>query len=157
MRTPTKQVIAGVLGLSAADMGFWACFAPRSFYRSFPLPGHHWVAAMGPYNEHMTRDVGALYLALLVLSVWAVVRPRRETLAVAGAGWLAFSVPHFAFHLVHLDMYGAADRIGNVVTLGGTLVLAALLLWPASSADPPTDPAPARVRVRAARRDGGRS
>jgi len=63
-----KQVVAGVLGLSAVVVGAWAAAAPRSFFSSFPLPGHHWVAPLGPYNEHLTRDVGGLYLALFVVS-----------------------------------------------------------------------------------------
>ena len=96
----------------------------------FPLAGHHWVSMLGPYNEHMTRDVGGLYLALLVISAWAILRPRTETFAMIGAGWLAFSVPHFVYHMFHLDMYGTTDKIGNVVTLGGTVILAALLLLP---------------------------
>jgi hypothetical protein len=126
----SKRVIAAVLALSAADVGFWAEFAPRSFYDSFPLAGHHWVSVLGPYNEHMTRDVGGLYLGLLVISAWVVLRPRAESLAMAGGAWLAFSVPHFIYHVFHLDVFGAADTIGNVVTLGGTVTLAALLLLP---------------------------
>jgi hypothetical protein len=123
-------MIAAVLALSAADVGFWAEFAPRSFYDSFPLAGHHWVSVLGPYNEHMTRDVGGLYLGLLVISAWVVLRPRTEAFAMVGAGWLAFSVPHFTYHMFHLDMFGTADKIGNIVTLGGTVILAALLLLP---------------------------
>jgi hypothetical protein len=122
----SKRVIAAVLALSAADVGFWAEFAPRSFYDSFPLAGHHWVFMLGPYNEHMTRDVGGLYLGLLVISAWVVLRPRTETFAMVGAGRLAFSVPHLTYHMFHLDMFGAADQIGNIVTLGGTVILAAL-------------------------------
>ncbi len=132
MRIPigTKRVVAAVLAVSAADVGFWADLAPRSFYNSFPLAGHHWVSMLGPYNEHLTRDVGGLYLGLLVISVWAVLRPGSETFAMVGAGWLAFSIPHFIFHMVHLDNFGTTDKIGNVVTLAGTVILAALLLSP---------------------------
>jgi hypothetical protein len=117
-----------VLAVSAAYVGFWAELAPRSFYDSFPLAGHHWVSALGPYNEHLTRDVGGLYLALLVISVWAVLRPVAEIFAMTAAAWLAFSVPHLVYHMVHLDGYGTADTIGNIVALGGTVVLAALLM-----------------------------
>jgi hypothetical protein len=124
----SKQAMAAVLALSAADVGVWASVAPRSFSRSFPLPGRHWVSALGPYNEHLTRDVGGLYLALLIVSGWAVARPRPEILRLAGAAWLAFSLPHLAFHLAHLDMFATVDQVGNVVVLGGTVVLAAALL-----------------------------
>jgi hypothetical protein len=126
----SKRGIAAVLAVSAADVGLWAEFAPRSFYDLFPLAGHPWVSALGPYNEHMTRDVGGLYLGLLVISAWVVLRPRTESFAMAGAGWLAFSVPHFIYHMVHLGVFGTADSIGNIVTLGGTVILAALLLLP---------------------------
>jgi hypothetical protein len=122
--------MAAVLALSAALVGVWASVAPRSFVRSFPLPGHHWVAPLGPYNEHLTRDVGGLYLALLVVSVWAVVRPESEFLRLAGVAWLVFSIPHLVFHLGHLDMFGTVDQVGNVTSLGGTVVLAAMLLIP---------------------------
>jgi hypothetical protein len=122
--------MAAALALSAAVVGVWASFFPRSFFRSFPLPGHHWVAPLGPYNEHLTRDVGGLYLALLVVSLWAVARPRPEQLRMTGAAWLVFSLPHLVFHLGHLDMFGIADQVGNVVSLGGTAVLASVLLLP---------------------------
>ncbi|MEN3359909.1 MAG: hypothetical protein V7637_3891 [Mycobacteriales bacterium] len=130
MRTRSKRAVAGVLALAAAYVGGWAQLAPHSFYRSFPLAGHHWLPPLGAYNEHLVRDVGGLYLALLVISGWAVARPRPETLRLTGAGWLAFSLPHLAFHLSHLGMYGTVDKVGNAVSLGGTVVLAALLLLP---------------------------
>lgn len=130
MRNRTKQVTSAILAVTAGYVGAWAELAPRSFYDSFPGFGHHWVSAAGPYNEHLVRDVGGLYLALLLVSLWAVVRSRGEIFALAGCAWLVFSVPHFAFHLVHLDGFDAADKTGNVVSLGGTIVLAALLLLP---------------------------
>jgi hypothetical protein len=128
--TVAKQVIAAVLALSAGVVGIWAEVAPRSFYNSFPLPGHHWVSMLGPYNEHLTRDVGGLYLSLLVIGAWGVLRPTAETFAMIASGWLVFSIPHFIYHMLHLDMFGTADKVGNIVTLGGTVVLAALLLLP---------------------------
>jgi hypothetical protein len=131
MEIRSKRAAAGVLALVAAYVGGWAQVAPHSFYRSFPLVGHHWLPPLGAYNAHLVRDVGGLYLALLVVSGWAVARPRPETLRLTGAGWLAFSLPHLGFHLFHLDMYGTTDKVGNVLSLGGTVILAALLLLPA--------------------------
>jgi hypothetical protein len=122
--------MAAVLAVSAGLVGGWASLAPRSFFSSFPLPAHHWVAPLGPYNEHLTRDVGGLYLALLVVSLWAVVRPRPEFLQLAAVSWLAFSLPHLVFHLAHLYMFGTVDQVGNVASLGGTVVLAVMLLVP---------------------------
>lgn len=130
MNIRSRQAISAILAVTAGYVGAWAELAPRSFYGSFPGFGRHWVSAAGPYNEHLTRDVGGLYLALLLVSGWAAVRPRREILALAGCAWLVFSVPHFAFHMSHLDEFDGLDKAGNIITLGGTVVLAALLLAP---------------------------
>ena len=130
MATFSKQVIAGILALSAAFVGIWATAAPHSFYSSFPFPGRHWVSMLGPYNEHLARDVGGLYLALLVISVWAALRPLTENLRIVGLAWVAFSIPHLLFHLGHLGMYEPIDRAGNLVSLGGSLILGALLTLP---------------------------
>jgi len=123
-----------VLAASAAYTGGWAALAPRSFYDSFPGLGHRWVFLLGSYNEHLVRDVGGLYLALLTISGWAALRPRAETFRLVGLAWEAFSVPHLAFHAAHLNTYAVADRVANVLALGGTVVLAALLLVPERSA-----------------------
>ena len=64
-----------LLAISAACVSGWALFAPRSFFASFPWWGHHWLAVDGPFTGHRVRDVGALYLALLALTGWAVRRP----------------------------------------------------------------------------------
>lgn len=125
-----KRVVLAILAVTAALVGVWASIAPAGFYASFPLPGHPWVSALGPYNEHLTRDVGDLYLALLVVSGWAVLRGTPELLRLAGVAWLVFGVPHLIYHVRHLDMFTTADRVGNVVALGGTVLLATLPVLP---------------------------
>lgn len=126
----SKRFAAGALAATAAWVGGWAQFAPHSFYTSFPLPGHHWVQPLGAYNEHLVRDVGGLYLALLVISAAAAIRPEPAALRLTGAGWLAFGGPHLVFHLSHLDEFGTVDAIGTAGTLGAVVVLAALLVLP---------------------------
>lgn len=133
VKVSRKQSVAGVLAASAAYVGGWAALAPHSFYGSFPGLGRRWVLVLGPYDEHLVRDVGGLYLALMTISVWAALRPRAETFSLVGLAWAAFSVPHLAFHAAHLNIYEAVDRVGNVVALGGTVVLAAVLLVPERS------------------------
>lgn len=145
MRIRTKQLVAGVLTLVAADVGGWAQFAPQSFYRSFPGAGHAWIPPLGPYNEHLIRDVGGLYLALLVISGWAAIRPQPELLRVTGAAWAAFSVPHLTFHVFHLSLYRTVDQAGNIVTLGGILILALLLVLPAPVDEIGTGTTPSRT------------
>jgi hypothetical protein len=128
--TSLKRLAAGALGLSAGVVGGWAAADPSAFFDSFPLPGHHWVAPLAPYNEHLTRDVGGLYLALLTISLWSVLRPREETFRLVGAAWLVFGIPHLAFHAAHLDIFSTTDAVANVVALAATIALAALLLLP---------------------------
>jgi hypothetical protein len=123
-----KQVIAAVLALSAAVVGGWATVAPKSFYNDFPWPGRHWVSDAGAYDEHLVRDVGGLYLALLIVSIWAIVRATDELLRLAGAAWTAFSLPHFVFHAGHLDGLTAFDKWAELVSLGLTLLLGLVLL-----------------------------
>lgn len=130
MNIRSKQIAATVLALTGVYVGLWAAAWPRQFNDSFPGLGRHWVLALGPYNEHLVRDVGGLYLAMAVVSAWAVVRPRTEVFAMVGLGWLVFNVLHFAYHVRHLDMYDGVDKAGNVVSLLAVIVLAALLLTP---------------------------
>ncbi|MFN2559832.1 MAG: hypothetical protein ABR571_00870 [Jatrophihabitans sp.] len=135
MNLRTERFLLAILCLSAADVGVWALIAPRSFYDSFPGLGRHWIDVTGPYNEHFVRDVGGLYLALLGLSAWAALRPTRDLARVAGLAWSVFSLPHLAYHAGHLDEFGAGDRIGNLIALGGTAVVGLALFvapWPAT-------------------------
>jgi hypothetical protein len=120
-----------LLALSAADTGVWATLAPRSWYDMFPGAGHYWVAVLGPYNEYLSRDVGGLYLALLVLSAGAALRPADGYLVrLTAVAWLAFSVPHLIYHLAHPGMLGGTDKVlsvtglSAVVMAGGALLLA---------------------------------
>ncbi|GIJ78556.1 hypothetical protein SAMN05443287_109100 [Micromonospora phaseoli] len=130
MSIRSKRAIVGLLAVTAAVVGVWAAAYPQSFYTDFPWPGRNWVSALGPYNEHLTRDVGALYLALLVLSVMAWRRPTPSALRMAGGAWLIFTAVHFLWHSLHLRVYPPADQVGNVIALGGNLGLAVLLLLP---------------------------
>jgi len=156
MHTRIKQAAAALLALTAALVGGWAEFAPMSFYRSFPLAGHPWISSLGPYNEHLIRDVGGLYLALLVLTAWAVIRPQAGTLRLAGAAWLAFSVPHLVFHLLHLDELGTVDKIGNLVSLAVNAALALVLIAPSpAGAGRQERPAPADRATAGAGREAG--
>ena len=130
MSAPVLRWVLLVLAALAAYVGVWAVSVPRSFFDLFPGAGHHWLIVDGPYNEHLVRDVGGLYLALLTFSVGAALSLTPSLVRLTGAAWLAFSVPHLSYHVAHLDMYGGVDRLLNIVTLGGTVVLAAALLLP---------------------------
>ena len=130
-----RRSCAALLAVNAAYVGVWALLAPESFFTNFPVPGHAWVT--GTYDEHLTRDVGGLYLSLFVVSAWAVVRGRDDALRVAGVAWLAFAFPHTVFHLAHVDDLAGLDRWGNAVSVVAMTVLAVALVVPSrrSSAD----------------------
>jgi hypothetical protein len=124
----TQRVLLGMLTAASALIGVWAGFAPRSFYDDFPGTGTPWVSPDGPFNEHLVRDVGWLNLALaLVALVAAISLARPAVIAAAGAAIVA-GVPHLAYHVAHLDLYGTADQIGNVVALSLGPLLGAILL-----------------------------
>jgi hypothetical protein len=124
------RVALALLALSAAFVGFWALLAPSSFYTSFPGLGFTWVSEAGPYDEHLVRDVGALYLALLVVTVLAVLRPVVVRPWVAGLAWLVFGVPHLVFHAAHA---GPGDAV-ELAALAVSVLLAAVACLPAGQA-----------------------
>lgn len=120
----------GAIGVFMLPTALHATIAPRSWFDDFPL-GRGWVAAEGgAYDEHLVRDVGVLFLALIIVTAWSVWR-RVGTRAVAVA-WLVQGTLHFAYHISHVgdlrDVH-AADKVGLVGSLGSIPLLAALALW----------------------------
>lgn len=118
-----------LLALQAAVVGCWALLAPRSFYDDFPGFGRHWVSLDGPYSEHLVRDVGSLFLALLVVTAaaWAMAPARRGPARLVGLAWLAYAVPHLTYHYLHLDVFEPVDQVLNVAVLAATVLLPAQL------------------------------
>ncbi|HZP29754.1 MAG TPA: hypothetical protein VFC99_12430 [Acidimicrobiia bacterium] len=130
MRERISRILLGLVAAGSAFVGGWAGFAPRSFYDDFPGTGHPWVSPDGPFNEHLVRDVGWFNLALALVAVIAAVSLARAAVAAAAGAAIVSGVPHLAYHVAHLDLYGTADQIGNVVSLaiGPLLGLAVLVL-----------------------------
>jgi len=129
--TPNLQrTLLLVLAATGAYTGPWASIAPRSFYDSFPGLGRVWIAVDGPYNEHLIRDVGATYTALLVLSLLAAISLKPAVVATAGWTWLTFGTLHLSYHLPHLGDLDRTDQVLNVIALVGSFVLAVLLVIP---------------------------
>jgi hypothetical protein len=121
MRTLERWAL-GLLALSAASVGIPALLAPRGFYDDFPLGGG-WVRALPPYNEHLTRDVGGLYLGFTVLFVWCAVTLHRALIVPVCVAWSVFATAHLIFHASHGE--GAPEFALQLVSLAGVLVLAA--------------------------------
>lgn len=119
-----RRIPVAILALTGFQLGVWIQVAPRNFYDEFPGAGHRWVAAFGPYNEHLLRDFGAMNLALGVVALVATVWFRRTLVRVACGAWFVFGVQHLAFHAMHVDMLDGVDRWASPVALVFVVVLA---------------------------------
>ena len=123
-------VRAGLLLLASAPLvvGVWTLLVPRSFYDDFPLPGREWVSTLGPYNEQLVRDVGALNLALGVLLATAAILLGRRLVRASLVAWLVYATPHFLFHLTQVHHFSPFDNLANILALGLAMLLPVLLL-----------------------------
>jgi nucleoside-diphosphate-sugar epimerase len=125
-----SRLMLWILAFSAFGVGVQAAFFPRSFYDDFPM-GRGWVAMDGPYNQHLIRDVGALNLALLVVTLGALFLSLRSVARIAALSWLVYSVPHFVYHLRHLSMpMSGGEKVAVVVSLAVTVVAPLIILLP---------------------------
>jgi hypothetical protein len=113
------------LCVATASVGLPAAFAPHAFYDDFPFVTH-WVDLLPPYNEHLVTDVGGLYLGFAALFASAAWTLEPTLVRAACAAWLVPAVLHLIFHASHLESFGAADAIGEILSLT-LLVVPALL------------------------------
>jgi hypothetical protein len=116
------------LGAPLVALGAWAVLAPRSWFDDFPGLGLHWVSAIGPYNEHLASDVGAFFLAIGGLQLFAAALLERRLVQGALGALLVYSAPHLAYHLTELDVYSTRDVVLNLITLGSIVVVPLLML-----------------------------
>ena len=120
MRALWTRIGLAYIAAGFALVGFWAAFAPRSFYTDFPGAGRHWISPDGPYNQHLIRDVGELNLALAVVVIAAAVTLSLPLVRAALAATLVNGVLHVVYHVGHTDMFSTGDQVAII----GSLVLA---------------------------------
>jgi hypothetical protein len=115
----------GLALLAAVEtvLGLWTLLFPASFYADVPT-----VGLTPPFSEHAFRDFGGATLGLAVVLTAAAIWTERRLVVVALLAYLAFSVPHLAFHLGHLHGADGATTTALVVTLAGSVVLPLVLL-----------------------------
>ena len=114
-----------LVGLTQAEIGVWGLVSPRGFFENFPaIGGQHWVRMLGAYNEHLVRDYAAAELGFAVLLVCAAVWWTRSLVIVAGAAFIAATLPHFIYHLTTTSMMSTS---ANVLSLGGFVVEMAIV------------------------------
>jgi hypothetical protein len=129
MRAPRlARAALWLAAAGAAAVGALAAFAPRAFYDHFPFAGH-WVDRLPPYNEHLTTDVGGLYLGFALVLAWTAATLARPLVQAACAGWILFGVLHLAFHARHLHGFGAGDAAGELASLALVAALPLAALW----------------------------
>ncbi|MBT2226644.1 hypothetical protein [Nonomuraea sp. NEAU-A123] len=129
--TKLRYASLGLLAVSALYTGIWAYFSPEGWHANFPGFGRSWLPQLGPYNEHLAKDAGAMFLAMAVLTIITLRYVRNDRVVrTTGAVWLVFNLLHLIYHMQHLHMYEPSDQILNVVALSSLAVLSAVLLVP---------------------------
>lgn len=137
MRWPARAAL-GLLAAVQAEIGLWGEFSPHGFYAGFPGAGHHWVAALGAYDEHLVRDYASLELGFAVVLACAAIWFERRLVLASGAAFLAAIVPHFVFHLTTTDSLPTSD---NLASLCSFVFEIGLVTWAMTSV-----PRPERIR-----------
>jgi hypothetical protein len=131
VKTTLHRGLLALLAATGTVAGAWAYFAPRNFYDTFPGGGLSWLPQLGPYNEHFCKDVGAMYIALTLLTALTIVHVTNTMLLWITAGtWITFNGLHFIYHLTMLHMYSPRDQVLNVIVLAALLLVSGLLLIP---------------------------
>ncbi len=103
-------------------VGVQAALFPRSFHDDFPVDRGWLAAASGAYDEHLVRDVGVLYLALVIVTAWTAWERHAER--VVAVAWLMQGVAHFGFHATHLSGLAGVDRVALLASLVAVPLLA---------------------------------
>ena len=131
----TVVIRAGLvlLFLDELVVGGWNAVAPQSFYDNFPT-----VDLTPPFSEHFARDFGGSTLGLALLLGIALVRPKPHFVVPAVLAFLLFAVPHFFFHLMHLQHATPGQAVflttaNAVVALTAIAVLVATVVQTKSS------------------------
>jgi hypothetical protein len=130
MTLTLRRILLAATAAIGLYVGLWAAAWPESFYETFPGLGRVWIAIDGPFNEHLIRDVGSLYLALAAASVAAAFFRRSDAARVVGVAWAVFGLPHLLYHATMFGGMPVIDVVGNLVSLGGSLLLGIALMLP---------------------------
>lgn len=133
--TPTEKrrlrIGLAVLAFTPAFVGIWATVAPRGWFDNFPGGGRTWVSDLqgAAFDEHLVRDVGALYLGSLVLLVLAMWWLDRRLVQAALVSFAVAALPHFIYHLTALEGLSTGDAIAEIAGLALNVVLPLVLLF----------------------------
>ena len=110
-------------------IGVLAIAAPRWFFENFPGYGPGWTAAHPPYNQHLTIDLGATFLAFGVLLALALLLADRRVTAVVLVGLVVFSAVHLGYHLLRPGDLAGPPLVAGTVSLAVGVLVPLGLLW----------------------------
>ena len=127
---PVQRVALVLTVLVAGVLGSWSYVWPQHFFDRFPVVLGTWISTDGPYNEHLVRDHGAMYLALGAAGISALARPSAALVRTLGIAWTVFAALHAGYHLRHLDHLAADEAVGLTVALLATVALGLAMLLP---------------------------
>ena len=111
-----------ILFVDNAVVGAWNAIAPASFYRNFPT-----VDLTPPFSEHYARDFGTASLAIALVLAIAAVKPRARFVIPAAAAYSVFALPHFFFHLAHLEHATTGEAV-LLTTVNAAVALIGLVV-----------------------------
>jgi hypothetical protein len=116
------RIVLVVFAALELILGLWLTIVPKTFYDHVPTV--NWTP---PYSDHLFHDFGGASLGLGIVLAAAAIRFDRFLIAISLIAYLAFAVPHLAFHLGHLE----GDELGWSIALAVILPLSVLV--PASA------------------------
>ncbi|MFG2250970.1 hypothetical protein [Spirillospora sp. NPDC048823] len=111
------------LAVTQFGAGYWALFAPRSF---FAIP---WVGMRMPYNAHLMMDYGAMSLAISVALGGSALVVRRSLARSALAVHLVFAVLHLGIHIRLIHHLTPAERAPLLIALSTAVAITLMLLF----------------------------
>ena len=124
--TGRARLLRGLLTALAAyagAIGAYAVLAPHAFYVN--VVG---VDLLGRYNQHLTTDVGGLYLGFAMLFAWGAVTLGRELGRAAAAAFTLVQAIHLGYHLTHLEPFTVATGVEEIAALLPLLALPVLVV-----------------------------
>jgi hypothetical protein len=123
-----------LVALAQLEIGVWGIVSPHSLYASYPGAGHHWISALGPYNEHLIRDFAAMELGFGVLLLCAAIWFGRQLVLIAGTAFLAATLPHLAYHLTTTESFSTTDNAASLIGFGVEIAVVTMAMLAARNA-----------------------
>jgi hypothetical protein len=127
MQVMAARVALVALAIGNGATGLLARLDPQVFYDDFPF-GRSWVAADGPYNEHLVTDFGAALLAIATLCLVGTWRPTRELVIAAALANIVLGGFHIVYHAGVAELLDRTDNILSFTSIGLGIVLGLGLL-----------------------------